>query len=111
MKTILILCTAFLFTACACTKNSKPILNEPLPPATQTGANTFGCTLNGQVFVPNLCYCSVMPEFAMAVYGYYRNTENSSVRIFANRGSNIKNMLFISLYLYKCMKKKEETTY
>lgn len=26
---------------------------ESLPPATQIGANTFGCLIDGKVFVPN----------------------------------------------------------
>lgn len=46
MKTILILYTAFLLAACACTKNAE----NQLPPATQTGANTFGCLINGKPF-------------------------------------------------------------
>ncbi len=101
MKTLLTLCTAFLLTACACTKNSKPILNEPLPPATQTGANTFGCTLNGQVFVPNKAIGNTMPEFAIRVYGYYENTSNYSKRIYARRGYHPINILWIDIYIYQ----------
>jgi hypothetical protein len=40
-----------------CTKhNSTPTPTNPidqLPPATQTGANTFGCLVNGQAFLPS----------------------------------------------------------
>jgi len=39
-----------LLCAASCKKENK---NEnQLPPATQTGANTFGCLVNGKVFVP-----------------------------------------------------------
>ncbi len=42
-----------------------------------------------------------MPEFAIRVYGYYRNTESSSVRIYAKRGYHPVNILSISLYLFQ----------
>jgi hypothetical protein len=41
--------TCILFTSSSCKKSrDNPI--DPLPPETQTGANTFGCFVNGQVF-------------------------------------------------------------
>jgi len=42
----------FFFTASKCKKDTggKPI--DQLPPETQTGANTFGCLVNGQAFLP-----------------------------------------------------------
>jgi hypothetical protein len=42
----------FILTASKCKKDpvSNPI--DQLPPATQTGANTFGCLVNGQAFTP-----------------------------------------------------------
>lgn len=42
-----LLAAVILFTACGCSKDN---LQEQLPPATQTGANTFGCLFNGKVF-------------------------------------------------------------
>ena len=52
MKTTLIL----LFLALAsCSKNSDAVRQNPvfsLPPETQTGANTFGVTINGKVYIP-----------------------------------------------------------
>jgi hypothetical protein len=38
-----------LLTQC---KKDEPDLASQLPPATQTGANTFGCLLNGQPWTP-----------------------------------------------------------
>jgi hypothetical protein len=44
----------------SCTKDPPPNTNPPpidytvLPPITQTGANTFGCLVNGEVWVPRV---------------------------------------------------------
>ncbi|TAE41620.1 MAG: hypothetical protein EAY66_01310 [Sphingobacteriales bacterium] len=51
LKNILVLLCSLLLLSASCKKPSKnPIDN--LPPATQTGANTFGCLVNGEVFLP-----------------------------------------------------------
>jgi len=48
MKTLLlVLFAATLFSGC-----KKDKVEDYLPPATQIGANTFGCKINGKVFVP-----------------------------------------------------------
>ena len=56
MKTKLPLCLALLLlTQCSKCKNADPAPQDPaaqLPPATQTGANTFGCLVNGQPYIP-----------------------------------------------------------
>ena len=36
-----------------CKKKADPAPADQLPPATQTGANTFGCLLNGQPWTPS----------------------------------------------------------
>ncbi len=46
MKTIVYFIFPLLLVACACTKSAV----KKLPPATQTGANTFGCLINGMPF-------------------------------------------------------------
>ncbi|MFK8046126.1 MAG: hypothetical protein AB8B72_11570 [Crocinitomicaceae bacterium] len=52
----IIFCTCFLVILClACTKiePTPPIDNTPkLPEATKVGANTFGCYINGELFLP-----------------------------------------------------------
>jgi hypothetical protein len=46
---IVILCSILLCSN-SCKKDNNSF--EQLPPITQTGANTFGCLINGQVFTP-----------------------------------------------------------
>ena len=41
-----------LLSLSQCKKNAPAPAAEQLPPATQTGANTFGCLLNGQPWMP-----------------------------------------------------------
>lgn len=56
MKKILLLFLFSLILSC-CDKDDNPIPTNPidqLPPATQTGANTFGCLLDGEIFKPGL---------------------------------------------------------
>lgn len=51
MKYLITAFTFLLLTAMSCKKN-KDNTNDQLPPATQIGANTFGCLINGKVFIP-----------------------------------------------------------
>ncbi|MCU7693043.1 hypothetical protein ACFSPU_02200 [Haoranjiania flava] len=46
MKIILLCSLALLLSAGSCKKSAQ----NQLPPATQTGANTFGCKINGVVY-------------------------------------------------------------
>jgi Family of unknown function (DUF6252) len=56
MKLPRLLCYAFclitFFTFSQCKKNKDKTPLEQLPPETQTGANTFACLVDGQVFIP-----------------------------------------------------------
>ena len=53
MKQIQILAFSFLIVCCVQCKKSSNATDVPgLPPATQVGANTFGCLVNGVVFKP-----------------------------------------------------------
>ena len=54
MRLLLLLLTSSLFLAAACTKADDDTPTTPLdelPPATQVGANTFGCLIDGVPFV------------------------------------------------------------
>lgn len=48
-----LLCLFLVFTACSNDDDAPPNPIDLLPPATQTGENTFGCLLDGEVFTPN----------------------------------------------------------
>jgi hypothetical protein len=53
MKTTIL--SLLLIIIASCAKQEDPIKPDPyakLPPETQTGANTFGCIINNQVFYP-----------------------------------------------------------
>jgi hypothetical protein len=41
----------FIFAACKKDKNTTDPADQ-LPPATQIGANTFGCLVNGKIYIP-----------------------------------------------------------
>ncbi len=41
-----------LLTRCGHGKQNDPAPVNQLPPATQTGANTFGCLVNGKAYIP-----------------------------------------------------------
>jgi hypothetical protein len=64
-----------LFTFCSCKKHkpSNPI--DQLPPATQTGANTFGCLVNGQAVVIHKPFGDLSPAFGCQ-YQLIYNTVN-----------------------------------
>ncbi|MEX1001167.1 MAG: hypothetical protein WDZ35_03550 [Crocinitomicaceae bacterium] len=47
---LLLLTLALMNTKCG--KDNPPPEEPTLPPATQTGENTFGCKINGKVYVP-----------------------------------------------------------
>jgi hypothetical protein len=55
MKTIpFLLLLSFLFLQGSCTREDDRCPTYKLPPATQTGANTIGCKVNGQVCIPRI---------------------------------------------------------
>jgi hypothetical protein len=53
MKKLLLLFTLAITFSCCNNDEDKPIAEiDKLPPATQIGANTFGCLLDGKAFLP-----------------------------------------------------------
>ena len=52
MKNLLLLITSFVLLSSSCKKSKPTNPVDQLPPETQTGANTFGCLVNGEVFKP-----------------------------------------------------------
>ncbi|TAE43334.1 MAG: hypothetical protein EAZ51_01875 [Sphingobacteriales bacterium] len=52
LKNILVLFCSLLMLAASCKKEKSKNPIDDLPPATQTGANTFGCLINGEIWKP-----------------------------------------------------------
>lgn len=50
MKYLILIATCWMLTGAGCKKQVDEL--SKLPPITQTGANTFGCLVNGKVFIP-----------------------------------------------------------
>jgi hypothetical protein len=83
MKQLLLLITSFILLSSSCQKEKLKNPTDELPPETQTGANTFGCLVNGQVFKPGGAQLSggslqcnyqfVNNSFYFVLIGRYRN--------------------------------------
>jgi hypothetical protein len=83
----ILVCTILFCTKCNCNKNVTSPENQ-LPPATQTGANTFGCLINGRPFVPAGSSLSG-PDLAGTYQYIFPNTPNGYV--FNIHGTNKQN--------------------
>ena len=53
MKQYLIILMALAFITCCKKTDSLDAELAKLPPITQTGANTFGCLVNGKAYIPS----------------------------------------------------------
>ncbi|MCA8832565.1 DUF6252 family protein [Hymenobacter pini] len=73
MFKILVLSLAGLLFGSCHTNEPSPSPESQLPPATQTGANTFGCLLNGQAFTPNGSDGSMGSNFIVTYDPTYNN--------------------------------------
>jgi hypothetical protein len=87
MKNLFSIIIFTTFLAC-CNKDDNPTPTNPvdqLPPATQTGANTFGCLLDGEVFKPGLTNNSYNCFYQLVDGEYYfavtaNNTKNNVLK-------------------------------
>jgi hypothetical protein len=81
MKTVKLLQIAtialLLFSAANCEKENP----TALPPETQTGANTFGCYVNGKLFVAQSGYGYFGEPY---LYGWYSKKDDCCLDIIAN---------------------------
>ena len=92
-----------LLTQCSkCKHDPTPAKPEDqLPPATQTGAGTFGCLLNGQPFLPsgNLATPNFFVIYDPTFHGgnldvrTYRNTDKLSNKQYLNFGGDSINQV------------------
>ena len=95
-KILLILLTSFALSCCN-NDDDKPIAEiDKLPPATQTGANTFGCLLDGKAFLPgngqntlDCVYQFVNDEYYFALQG---NNEINNFSVLIGLSTNAKHI-------------------
>jgi hypothetical protein len=68
MKKILLPLFFLFFLGCSKDENNDPLAG--LPPETQTGANTFGCLIDGKLYLPR-CYppSLVFPQWGLTLWG------------------------------------------
>ena len=64
---LLIIALCSIFAACKKVKEPPTELSK-LPPATQTGANTFGCLVNGKAWVAQRNDCSIFCSPSFKIY-------------------------------------------
>lgn len=76
-KLLFLLLTSFTLSCCNKDDDKPKTELEKLPPATQTGAQTFGCLIDGKAFVPpkfgtnapNAFYQFVGGAYTLSIYG------------------------------------------
>ena len=92
MKYLILAGCLTILMAASCKKNKPKTELEKLPPITQTGANTFGCLLNGVAWIPKDNYGQATfkleadPTFQDGVFGvtairYYASGKFQSISI------------------------------
>ncbi|MBS1737494.1 MAG: hypothetical protein JSS98_12925 [Bacteroidetes bacterium] len=103
MKYVIMASCLTILMAASCKKNKppKPLTElEKLPPITQTGANTFGCLLNGKAWIPKDNYgqanfkLAVDPNFQDGIFGvtairYYAPGKFQSISVGSDSCKNI----------------------
>ena len=75
---------AIIFPFCGCKKHTSQPANpvDQLPPATQTGANTFGCLINGQVVVIHKPFLDLSPDYGCQYQLIYPTVSGYSLNVF-----------------------------
>ena len=93
---LLLLALCSIFAACKKDRPPKTEL-EKLPPATQTGANTFGCLLNGQAWVAHTD-CKYLCDPAFKIHYDAGNGGNLGIESnYANSSLNINQTILIGI--------------
>lgn len=80
MKKLLLLLLATFTLSCCNKDDDQPIAEiDKLPPATQTGAQTFGCLIDGKAFVPPKFGSNSPKAFYQFVGGAYTLGINAAI--------------------------------
>lgn len=84
MKSILLLAASFILLASSCKKNKPTEPVKKLPTETQTGANTFGCKINGDIFLSQEfgnCFNNIQ---------FYKTDSTLSLGVYETCGKNFQ---------------------
>jgi len=91
-KKLQIILLLAVFTFFNCSNNDDPIEQDQLPPISQTGANTFGCIINGKVLIPKDGIGVPQPK---GISVKYRGNKNFIIDV-----ANLKDINGDRIYLY-----------
>ncbi|MCL1937869.1 MAG: hypothetical protein FWF52_05690 [Candidatus Azobacteroides sp.] len=94
MKTLLLTALLYIFAFLDFSSCNKEVLNE-MPPETQTGANTLGCLIDGELFVGGCCTPWMTPPFN-ALY----NTVSDKLYLSSYGKVNVNNSGCIDMEIY-----------
>lgn len=84
MKKLHFLLITALILLSSCHKDDDPIAPiDQLPPATQTGAGTFGCLVNGEPFIDNSGSFNCFYQFVDVGYYFGIRGKNDSFDLFS----------------------------
>ncbi len=95
-QTILLFLIVMLFS---CSKNEPSSPESKLPPETQTGANTFGCLIDGNLFLPRSGNTSlVFPLSGARLFGGYPDVYDYFELEIIDYKSNFGTSLFFHMH-------------
>ncbi|AFM03424.1 hypothetical protein Fleli_0975 [Bernardetia litoralis DSM 6794] len=78
MRKLLFSCfVLFIFLCAKCEDDTPKNPIDLLPPVTQTGANTFGCLVDGEAFTPDGTPLSLINQYTYSNDGYYFSVSGS----------------------------------
>lgn len=98
MKTILFTTLTLLALVSCSTIDNKDSPNPQLPAVTQTGANTFGAIINGQVMVPRNSIGYIPPGSNHYAVQYYRSLNGDFEEIFAADKQTKMGAVYVFIY-------------
>ncbi|WP_299551902.1 hypothetical protein [Seonamhaeicola sp.] len=111
---LMALCTFVLCVSCEKDDDTPVNPKDQLPPATQTGENTFGCLLDGEAFLPgpgpltlDCVYQFVNGDYYFALQANKRDEQNNSKLI----GCSTEKLEIEEGQIYKLMEGVEGNAY
>ena len=90
-----ILATWFLLTLASCKKSTTQ--EDQLPPITQIGANTFGCLVNGKVYIPK-GFSGTGAANPKISFDFYNGNNIFSINTYQYEDNNPAGFLSISVF-------------